>query len=270
LKLTTAWRWRDTIQNILRNQCLRKLTTVESVVNSVEDCPMKSIHSIAVASRALLLAGLPLVASADFMQPQIYQVTGISAGAHLNVRSAPTTNSADIGDLDSNVQVEVLELDASEEWGRILYNEDNGWVFMRYLQPSSLPTIRDSALPVGMLCSGTEPFWYLDLSSDEQVSLSILDSVDTFPATIDSIRRMVEWQQFPVAIRASSSNARIAAVIDNGSCTDNMTDRDYGRVIELVLENSDTSADDVSVLSGCCYLPTPGADATGADEPEAN
>lgn len=214
---------------------------------------MKVLQSRLPILAFTLLVSLPALAQNEFLQPEIYKLTGVSAGGALNVRAGPSTGTADIGDLPSGATIEILELDTRKDWGRILFKEGNGWVAMGYLEPATTATIRESALPEGLLCSGAEPFWYLDMSTEEEITVSVLGSIEPLNTPLESIRRLIEWQPFPVALKAGAESARITAVIDNGSCTDGMTTREYGRVIEMILET-----DEVSVLTGCCYLPTPG------------
>ncbi len=202
-------------------------------------------------TRVLLLAltafALPIVALAE---PRVFRVTGVAADDTLNVRAEPSASSADIGDLAHDARgIEVAGTDASGAWGSIIWEEGNAWVAMRFLAPDTVDPIGGTALPAGLLCSGTEPFWSLRLSPASATfqDISGAGHVMSLAGTRVAEGRPME----PVQISLSGATAGSLGIVSATSCSDGMSDRVYPWAISYIL-NSDAGQ---RFLAGCCHLP---------------
>ncbi|MGI9332750.1 MAG: SH3 domain-containing protein [Gammaproteobacteria bacterium] len=70
----------------------------------------------------------------------------MAVGDVLNIRAAPSSNADDVGDLAAGAQpIEVLEIDPTGGWGRLLWDEADAWVSMRYLAPVDVPRLSGRA-----------------------------------------------------------------------------------------------------------------------------
>lgn len=189
-----------------------------------------------------------LAASAAQADPAYFRVTGVAADDTLNVRAEPDGGSADIGDLPHDAtRIEVIA--EQDGWGRIIWQEGNGWVALRFMEPDVVETIADTALPVGLLCGGTEPFWSIRLTGDGAVYSDI--SGTTHVMTLGDARISEGRPDFPVAIRVGSESASALSIIQPQSCGDGMSDRDYGYSLVQMLRTEDGER----FMDGCCNLP---------------
>ena len=195
-----------------------------------------------------LLVLFCLATTPALANPGYYRVTGVAADDRLNVRAAPEAGSADIGDLPHDAAgIEVI--DTRDGWGRIVWQEGNGWLSMRFLAPDPLPTIADTALPVGLVCSGTEPFWSIRLSGEGAVFSDI--SGATYAMPLRDARVADGRLAFPVALRFGTDAASGLSIIAPGMCNDGMSDRVYGYNMVQLLR----SPAGERFLTGCCQLP---------------
>ncbi len=189
-------------------------------------------------------------ATAAAAVPSYWRVTGVAPDDTLNVRADPSGSAADIGDLPHDATgIEVGAVDASGNWGRIPWQEGNGWISMRFLAPDPQPLIPGAELPQGLLCAGTEPFWSVRLSgggasfSDMGGSSELLSLIKTFTPEGRG--------PFPVMLSHRSATAGSIAVIEPVDCSDGMSDFTYPWRVLFLLS---TSAGD-RLMDGCCQLP---------------
>ena len=182
--------------------------------------------------------------------PQVYKVSGVTADDVLNVRSAPDSQSQDVGDLQAEAgPLEVLSLDETGKWGRLNWLEGDGWVSMRYLEPIKLETLGNTSLPVGLQCSGTEPFWSMSVESVKSLQLSLQPDSDMI-AAINSVASSINNIEYPVAIAADADEVQITAIVRPLACSDGMSDRSYGWEVDVLTRTGKNSV----LLSGCCSL----------------
>ena len=108
---------------------------------------------------AVWLALLPGFALAESL-PALYDVTGVAAGDVLNVRSDSHAAGAKLGELAYDAtDVEVVR--QRNGWALVNVGEGAGWVSMRYL--AGQPGQDGNTLSPPAWCTGTEPFWSLEL-----------------------------------------------------------------------------------------------------------
>lgn len=197
---------------------------------------------------ALFLAlCLPAVAAA---QPGYFRVTGVASDDTLNVRAGPSASSADIGDLPHDATgIEVAGTDASGDWGSILWEEGNGWIAMRFLAPDPVPTIAGTALPSGLLCTGTEPFWSLRMTAG---SASFSDVAGAnFTMSLTGAKVAEGRASFPVQLSHGGAASASVAIVQPATCSDGMSDRSYPYAVAYLIN----SAAGQRFIAGCCHLP---------------
>ncbi|MCG6857582.1 MAG: SH3 domain-containing protein [Salaquimonas sp.] len=194
-----------------------------------------------------ILAAVPSLAA----EPGIYRVSGIAAGDVLNIREQPGADAPIADSLAPGAhRVEVLEVRTvdSTEWGRILDADANGWVAMRFLVPEAVQTIPGTQIPVGLKCGGTEPFWDVKLGTGGIEFSAIAANSISLPVTV-ATTAIGRNNRF--ALVASEGNRRMTAVLAKGeTCSDGMSDRDYGWRVDLLIEG-----DAARSYEGCCRLP---------------
>ena len=174
-------------------------------------------------------------AHAQSHPPQYMAVTGIAEGAMLDVRAAPSAEAEIVGDIPPHATgIEVTATDPSGEWGRILWTDGNAWLPMEHLAPAPVATVGETALPAGLQCGGTEPFWTLKLSGANAV---YSDLGDRFMAlTLLGVRVAEGYRDFPVAMQFNAENGQILSVIaPRPDCTDDMSDRAYPYGLTIVM-----------------------------------
>lgn len=203
---------------------------------------MRSLLSLALL---LLLAG---GAAAEPVLPSLYDVTGVGATDVLNVRSGPGTGSPVIGTLAPDARgVEIVAIDPTGRWGQHNLREGAGWSSLRFL--AEQPDVwTPGALPPGLSCLGTEPFWNLRTENDALVleipevrrDLAPLTALDT--GIPGDVRR---------ALFASDARTRVTATIAPQSCSDGMSDRAFALGAMVVLEEE---AAEPMLLTGCCSI----------------
>ncbi len=196
------------------------------------------------------LAALLLLGHAAQAAPTYHRVTGVAADDTLNVRAEPSASSADIGDLPHDaVGIEVIETNASGDWGRIVWEEGNGWIATRFLAPDPQPGIGPTELPQGLLCSGTEPFWSLRLSGGGAVYSGI--DGEALALSLTGALTPEARGPFPAILSHGGPTAATMSFIEPMVCSDGMSDRDYPwRALFLL-----STAEGQRLLDGCCQLP---------------
>jgi uncharacterized membrane protein len=194
-----------------------------------------------LATTLILMSAFPLLAE-DL--PASFAVSGVSADDVLNIRQAPAAGSAKIGELGPyTINVEVLSLSENGRWGKIGMPEGNGWVAMRYLARQGQPD--DAVIPRPLSCLGTEPFWRLGLLArgDEYErmgeDLVILDLVEERPG-----------ENGYQADLSTGDGVRYSLVVTRGSCSDGMSDREFGWTGTLYIDRQNGA----ETLQGCCTL----------------
>ncbi len=181
-----------------------------------------------------------LVSAQSF--PALYDVTGVSEGDVLNVRTGPDAATEIVGSLAPGaIGIEVVE--EADGWGRVNIDEASGWASLTYL--TRQPGQEDAALPPRLRCGGTEPFWSL-VTTGEEV---ILDEMAT--------NRTRSWPQSqtlradgriePYAIIGPEGEP--VAIVSRTACSDGMSDRAFGLRLEVLVRDEDPY-----LLSGCCSI----------------
>ena len=207
-----------------------------------------------LALAALLLA--PLGAAAQTDPPEYFRVTGVEAGDELNVRLAPDAGAEVLGGLPPGTgPVEVGARDASGRWGRIVFWEFTGWVSMHFLEPMEVAMLPDTTadgrmtgLPVGLTCSGTEPFWGFSLDEPGQVTFSNFEH-DDLRLRVAMLAGARARQGLPAVVVAEGA-ANMTAMIQLAECSDGMSDSTFAMSTTVLLQDRNGTA----LYEGCCTL----------------
>jgi uncharacterized membrane protein len=221
---------------------------------------MKAFSFFSAMALALTLSVTTVHAATD-----VYGVTGVQSGQFLNMRSAAGASNAITGRIPFNGQGIVTTGEeknvSGTVWAKVYWNGVGGWVSKRYLladgQTATVPA-PSATRPIAvtppapakpsankLVCSGTEPFWSVEIT-------------DT-----NLIVNMSDGPQYsvPVTFRQTSANNKTIAVIGGAagtnntqtfmqkvnSCSDGMADTSYPYSVTAVLNNS-------KVVSGCCKV----------------
>lgn len=188
---------------------------------------------------ALAVSALMASVSAEPV-PALKRVRGVEPSDTLNVRAEPSAASEDIGDLEPGAAIEVLDFSSDQAWARIVWEEGNGWVAKRYLEDLTRPRL-SSGLPLGLSCSGTEPFWSLQLDASGALAYQAGDEENQTDISWSAVSRNAGDTRY------AFGGSVLEGVLRREQCTDGMSDRDYGWSLDLLIRRDTTQ-----LLSGCC------------------
>ncbi len=182
------------------------------------------------------------------LEPGYYAVSGVSADDVLNIRAEPDASAQIVGSFAPDAApVEVLL--EQDGWGYVSSGEGMGWTSMAFLKPVEVPRIGQSAIPDGMTCGGTEPFWGAEIS-ESGISFASMDSAEEEFGFIAA-------ENFggagPLRNLLIGGNAilTVTAVVSSEICSDGMSDRDYPRRIDMVFNGEGGPFG----YAGCCSMP---------------
>ena len=191
---------------------------------------------------AFLLAFSAAAAAQDL--PALYSVTGVAADDVLNIRAAPSASAAMRGSYaPGEAGIEVTARDETGRWGRVNLGESAGWVSMRYLQITEPGP--DVQLARRLHCSGTEPFWSLEIEQGRRAVFRTPDGAQQLhPGTGRLVPARGRPDRFAIGLGGGA-----AAVIRRAECKDGMSDQAYGLGIDLLMTDAG-----LTLYSGCCSL----------------
>lgn len=190
----------------------------------------------------LALICLPGVAlSAPEVLPELYAVTGVAPGDRLNIRATASAQAPVIGSLAPETRdLEVIAHQGS--WAEVNAGEATGFVARRYLQPQA-SAWQSGALPAGLHCLGTEPFWDLRMDGGTAKLRSPDAPEQSFAITSISDRGYPEDRMR--AVQAGD----LSFVIAPEACSDGMSERSFGLLAVLQLRSGPRP-----MLAGCCSI----------------
>jgi len=188
--------------------------------------------------------------SPSYYPQRYYQVADLTDDDYLNVRAAPNSNAEDIGDISEGSQPwEVLEIDSTGKWGKIVWHEGNGWIALDYLQPVVVNTVNDSFVPVGLICTSPDPHWILELETSKTIRLSTDHSSTELPIT--DITEAAGKVKDSAVLSAYTPALDTRAVVRKAHCEISKRSSHYGWSADLLILTSN------QLLSGCCFLRYP-------------
>jgi uncharacterized membrane protein len=179
---------------------------------------------------ALLLAILPAGAVESF-----YEVTGVSAGDVLNIRSRPSASAPKVGAYGPRANgIRIYRRAGS--WalvGRIGHRFPDGWVNARFLRR----TVTDHRVPLPLQCLGTEPFWSVTIHTPRRATYSDPETAGRVFRVSDFLR-IGRDARFRLGVAARSR-------IEARACSDGMSDTVYPYTARIRLPGG-------AALEGCC------------------
>lgn len=182
--------------------------------------------------------------------PSYFNLTELEADDTLNVRAEPFGTAEIIGTIPPGAQdIEIGARDDSGNWGRIIWNETSGWIAVRFLEPVQPRKFLETALPDGLTCSGTEPFWGLSLRAGS--AFLTTPKNELIPLTHRLTQIAAGRAEFPLSMNFDSETHVTVPIIRPANCNDGMSDRLYPWSIDMIVQ----SAGQQGLLSGCCHLP---------------
>ena len=202
----------------------------------------------------LLCLANPCLAQDSF--PALYDVSGVSAGDVLNIRSGDTAGSEAVGFFAPDTKgIEILRTNADGTWGLVNAGEATAWVSLAYLarqpgQQESLPKIRR--------CVGTEPFWSINIDPPS-VQLATPDAPGANGLVSSLFTSASRRDRYVYAGSLQSEDAgplELVLALRREICSDGMSDREYGFDVDVLIKDNDAS-DGLrrsTVYSGCCTL----------------
>lgn len=203
-----------------------------------------------VLALGLALFWPPLAAEAQQTLPALYDVTGVAANDVLNIRAEPKASADILGSLPRDAKgVEVVAVNAAGTWGTVNTAEGTGYVALRFLAQQGGPDW--GALESPLHCGGTEPFWGLDLDPARRAGLLSDPGTQGQDVNITAL-----WQNGPylgtAAVAFKGNDIDGLANLRGQNCSDGMSDRSYGIVVDLFLRDQTGAAS--AAFSGCCTL----------------
>jgi uncharacterized membrane protein len=196
---------------------------------------------------ALFLLVAPAFAAAQSL-PALYDVEGVAEEDVLNIRALPDASAPIIGGLaPDRTGVEITRLNERGTWGRVNAGDRAGWASMHYL--ARQPGQPAGRLPRPLLCTGTEPFWSLEIGADPSAIFEAPGQAPRRYRNLWAVTSANRTDRYAV-MGDGSDDSRLSAMIGRTTCTDGMSDRAYGLDIGLLLRGGDGT----DFLSGCCRL----------------
>ncbi len=179
--------------------------------------------------------------------PAYYDVTNVAPDDVLNIREAPGTAASIIGKLShEDTNIEVVSFDKAREWGQVNIGEMSGWVSLKFLtrQPGQV----EDELPTPLVCTGTEPFWSLEIAGGETAQLSRPGETAVDVKMLEPVTASNRTDRY--AIFGQGGDRVYTFIFHRDACSDGMSDRAYGMSVDLFL----TEDKGVSYVTGCCNL----------------
>ena len=170
-------------------------------------------------------------------------VSKVASDDTLSVRSEPNSSSDKVGSLNFDqkyIQVIGAANVGKSTWLNVQTSTSEGWVNRFYTKEADVKKF-DEALK----CSGTEPFWSLDIVDGEAVFKDISDEQVRLAASgiVPSKNHNNRW----LIQLANSDKTGEVFLASTGACSDDMSDRKYQYELGLTLQNK-------QFYTGCCNV----------------
>ena len=204
---------------------------------------------IFVLSVSVCLLGSTFPSQAD----ETYSVINVADDDELNVRSMPTAGADKIAALAFNARSVVATGNTRKvgraTWVEIEVSGIKGWVNAAYLSADPAPP-GSTLFREPLACSGTEPFWALQVAGTH----GSFDSLGEGKSTIEFISsRAAHGVPVIWALKgktALNQSPVFALLEETNQCSDGMSDLTYRYAIRIDIENG-------PFYAGCCN-PHPG------------
>ncbi len=181
-----------------------------------------------------LVALVVLLPSSALAWPTL-SVTGVSLHDVLNLRAQPDAKSPRVASLPrdaTGISADAVAV-KGVDWIHISKDGKSGWANARFLT-------YEHGLPLRLSCSGTEPFWSVEMGygrGDADLSFADTKQVLALDAPVVARARPDLWS-------VSSVKGRDFLLIEKTVCSDGMSDRGYPYTVAVHIG--------ANLLSGCC------------------
>lgn len=194
---------------------------------------------------AIAFFAIPGISQANPLElPAVFAITGVASDDTLNVRSSPSSKSSDIGDLAHDGKIEVTAYDESGKWARIVWGESDGWIARRFLREINQYSDGQSGMPAKLRCSGTEPFWSLQILPDRQLTFTKMGGPDDYQIISDISQSHNDTRNYAF----TTLGANLSGFLSRAQCSDGMSDATYGWSLNLMDRRQHFTA-----YTGCCW-----------------
>ena len=201
---------------------------------------------------ALLVLVMGLFSSTALAQT--YQVTGVGEKDSLNVRSdvdkvlksseANVVGSIPFDGEDISTTGIIATLEDGSRWREIVYKDLKGWVNSKYLE-----MVSGEGLPGDLNCSGTEPFWQLEIRGDKAALQDFGgDQTSTRFKVIDKRYGQNRGGLWSYHLQSDDMKSKLTALVKHmGQCSPGIGELEFALEIYLLgLEP------DLGPAQGCC------------------
>lgn len=179
--------------------------------------------------------------------PAWIEVSGVAPDDVLNARAEPDAAAPIVGQFEPGQgPLEVVEVreTGDQRWGLVSTGEQGGWINLHYAAALDLPMIGDSPVPQGTHCSGTEPFWFLEMDETSAVWSDFEVEDEALSITEAQSARSRHWPWLFVLGDAGY------AILTPEQCSDGMSDIPYAWSA-LILREGEYER---TLFEGCCRL----------------
>ena len=175
-------------------------------------------------------------------EPVSYSVYGVPANDTLALHATPNAASQKLADVphDATDLHMTGNTTTSGDWAEIQYQGRLGWVNARYLAFGPAGSVQ---LPALLQCSGTEPFWSINLTPGRtKADLNFLDRKYSHRITraASAMNHNDIW-----IVKSRDNRTEISLIVRKESCSDGMSDRNYPYSAVALVPGSD-------IIAGCC------------------
>jgi hypothetical protein len=163
-------------------------------------------------------------------------VTGVPQHDVLNLRAQPDAKSAKVASLPrdaTGISADAVVVKGLD-WIRISRNGKSGWANARFL------AYDNGGLPVRLSCSGTEPFWSIEMGfgrADADLAYSNRRQTLALEGPLAARGRPNLWS-------VSTLTSGDFLLVEKAVCSDGMSDRNYPFKVSARVGRD--------LLSGCC------------------
>jgi len=185
---------------------------------------------------------------------QTYQVIGVGRNDSLNVREgidrALTASQAKVvGSIpynSKNITTTgiVARLDDGSRWREIVYKDLKGWVNVKFLEE-----VGGEGLPDDLNCSGTEPFWELEIRGNNAALRDFgSDQTSTRYTVVDKRYGQNRSGLWSYHLQTADMKLKLTAVVKlTDQCSPGMGELEFAMEIYLLGLRPDTGP-----AQGCC------------------
>ncbi len=214
---------------------------------------------IRVLTLLLILAAGPAFATQDGW-PALYDVSGVASDDVLNIRSEPGAAGDVIGTLRPDAKdIEVIRANDPQTWGLVNTGEGSGWVSLAFMERH--PGNWDGSFPEIRQCFGTEPFWSLAYDPPEIVfsAPDMPPRAGLISGLYSSLSRRDSFAYSGSFFPAETGERVVQLFVQTESCSDGMSDRQYGISVQMLLRQPTAEGDNsgTGLYSGCCSIQPP-------------